>query len=301
MLSDTPERRPDASMTLIRSMLERPLDPGYAAAADAREAAGGRRQGRLGTPLMMIASVLVGLLVGVGASTLRAQDTTKGRARSALISQINDRRAGVDKQTKVVTRLQSEVAALEGESLAGVDATLQTRIETQAAAAGTVALAGPGLLVTLDNPPAPEGDGSGVDPRADPTGGANYVLARDLQIVTNSLWEAGAEAMSINGLRLTSTSAIRFAGRAIIVDFRPLNPPYLITALGNPATLPQRFTDGPGGAYLSTLASQYGIQVNSSARGSLEVPAATSLLTRYARPMDTKSSPSPRPSTGGSS
>ncbi len=300
MVSDAPQRRPDASMTLIRSMLERPLDPGYAAAAEAREAAGGSRQGRVGTPLMVIASLLVGLLVGVGASTLRAQDTTKGKARSALISQINDRRASVEKQTALVTGLQSEVTALEAESLAGVDARLQAQIEAQSAAAGVVALTGPGLVVTLDNPPTPEGNGSGVDPRADTTSGGNYVFARDLQIVTNSLWQAGAEAMSINGLRLTSTSAIRFAGEAIIVDFRPLNPPYLITAIGDPASLPERFTDGPGGAYLATLKSQYGIQVNTSPRGSVEVPAATSLLTRYARPMDTESSPSPRPSTGGS-
>ena len=36
--------------------------------------------------------------------------------------------------------------------------------------------------------------------------------------LVNGLWQAGAEAISINGQRLTSTSAIRFAGQAILVD-----------------------------------------------------------------------------------
>ena len=44
------QRRPDASMTLLTSMLERPLDPGYQAAADRRRAAGSRRRRRAERP-----------------------------------------------------------------------------------------------------------------------------------------------------------------------------------------------------------------------------------------------------------
>ena len=70
------------------------------------------------------------------------------------------------------------------------------------------------------------------------------VIAKDLQYVTNALWESGAEAISINGKRLTSTSSIRFAGSAIIVDYRPLTRPYVITALGDPQRF-LAFADGP--------------------------------------------------------
>ena len=48
------------------------------------------------------------------------------------------------------------------------------------------------------------------------------MIARDLQIVVNGLWASGAEAVSVNGQRLTSKAAIRFAGQAILVNYRPL-------------------------------------------------------------------------------
>lgn len=89
--------------------------------------------------------------------------------------------------------------------------------------------------------------------------------------------------MAINGHRLTSTSAIRFAGQAIMVNYRPLTRPYVITALGAP-DLSQRFTDGEGGAYLNELTSAYGAKTTVSAVEHARVPAATPLALRYAHP-----------------
>ena len=54
----------------------------------------------------------------------------------------------------------------------------------------------------------------------------------DLQNVANALWAAGAEAIAINGQRLTATSTIRAAGNAILVDFRPVTSPYEVSAIG---------------------------------------------------------------------
>ncbi len=300
MLSDT-RRRPDESMTLITSMLQRPLDPGYAAAADARQAAGLPRSQGSRSVLLVVGMALIGLLVSIGASSLRGSATTKGSARAELIGQIEARRASIDRQTAQVARLQLDVNRLDAAALGSAHSDLQSRLAVASAVAGAVAVTGPGLVVTLDNAPGTGADNSNADNgNADTTGSGGTVLARDLQIVSNSLWQAGAEAVSINGMRLTSTSAIRFAGQAILVDFRPLTPPYVVTALGDPASMPRLFTTGDGGAYLATLSSTYGIQVSTSAQGSLTVPAAASLLTRYARPRDTGPSPSPHPSTGGS-
>ena len=67
--------------------------------------------------------------------------------------------------------------------------------------------------------------------------GDGRVYDRDLQDVVNALWLAGAEAMSINGQRLTAATAIRSAGEAILVNSRPLSPPSLVHAIGNPAPL----------------------------------------------------------------
>ena len=64
--------------------------------------------------------------------------------------------------------------------------------------------------------------------------------------------------MAINGQRLTSKTAIRFAGEAILVNFRPLTRPYVIAAIGDPGPMPAAFADGPGGTYLSALQSNFG-------------------------------------------
>ena len=77
---------------------------------------------------------------------------------------------------------------------------------------GSATVTGPGLVVTLDNAPDTNAAGNkqrSTQLRSLPDG---VVRARDLQIVANSLWMAGAEAIMISGQRLTATSAIRFAG-----------------------------------------------------------------------------------------
>ena len=97
--------------------------------------------------------------------------------------------------------------------------------------------------------------------------------------------------MSINGNRLTSTSPIRFAGSALVVNYRPLARPYVVTAIGDPKAMPGEFADGAGGSYLSTLHSTFGIRADTDVSRDLTVPAAVGLTTRYAQPMDTGASP----------
>ena len=62
----------------------------------------------------------------------------------------------------------------------------------------------------------------------------------------------------MNGQRLTALSAIRAAGDAVLVDFRPLTPPYTIEAVGDPHKLRETFVGGFGGSYLQVLQG-YGI------------------------------------------
>ena len=76
----TPEgRRPDESMTLLTSMMERPLDPGYAAAAQRRTEAGLQGGTSTRTPMMLVAALVVGLLLSLGALSLRGPDTAASR------------------------------------------------------------------------------------------------------------------------------------------------------------------------------------------------------------------------------
>ncbi len=294
------DRRPDASMTLLTTMLQRPLDPGYAAAANRREAQGRPRSTSLRSPLLVIATVLIGLVVGVASYNLTTANQPRSQARAELIGQIQDRRDQVDELTAKAGSLQGQLTALESEQLG--DPSLTSRTRELSTAVGAVPLHGPGFTLTLDDAP-----GSGADEitEGDTQAQQGQVLAKDLQYVTNALWEAGAEAVSINGKRLTATSAIRFAGSALVVDYRPLTRPYVITALGDPQRFPAAFADGAGGTYLSTLRSTFGVRVDTKVSDDLTVPAAVGLTTRFARPGDTGdatastgSAPSPTTSEG---
>jgi uncharacterized protein YlxW (UPF0749 family) len=110
------------------------------------------------------------------------------------------------------------------------------------------------------------------------------VLDVDLQAVVNGLWAGGAEAVSINGQRLTATSTIRTAGAAVLVDFRPVTSPYEVAAIG-PNDLDDRFNQSPTAANLRAVAEQYGLGLSVRAADDLTLPAATSATLRYAQPV----------------
>ncbi|WP_195908245.1 DUF881 domain-containing protein [Nostocoides sp. HKS02] len=108
------------------------------------------------------------------------------------------------------------------------------------------------------------------------------MLSKDLQIIVDGLWQAGAEGIAVNGQRLTSKSAIRFAGEAILVNYRPLSRPYTIDVLGSSNDLQTEFADNDGGSYARALKDNYGIRVSIDGVTSLTLPAATALTVRYA-------------------
>lgn len=289
-------------MTLLTSMIERPLDPGYAAAAERRDRAGLPRATSLRSPRLLVAALLVGLLVGIAAVQLRGSETTKQRTKASLIERIEQQQEVVDARATEAGALRSEIAALDAETLREVSESLAADVERLALVAGAVPVQGPAFVVTVDDAPTTADEPSGPDPREDSASTDGKVIARDLQILTNSLWEAGAEAVSINGQRLTTTASIRFAGEAILVDYRPLKRPYVLTAIGDPGSLPARFGDGNGGTYLSTLKSSFGIRAETAVRKQATVPASATLGTRAAQPpvtLEQSATPSPAPSSEG--
>jgi uncharacterized protein YlxW (UPF0749 family) len=270
-------------MTLLTSMMERPLDPGYAAAAEERQRAGLPTSTGLRTPTVAVAALVIGLLLAMGAVALRAPSTSAARAKEDLVKQVESRRAAVDKQAVQLRTTRAQVDELQARALSQQgEASLQTRLQTLSLASGADAVTGKGLKVVLDNAQGARGTSADGNPRTTSKNTEGVVLSKDLQVVVNGLWEAGAEAISVNGQRLTSRSAIRFAGEAILVNYRPLAPPYTISAIGDPASLQVEFADSDGGAYARALKDNYGIRVSIDAADTLTLPAATSLTVRDA-------------------
>ncbi|HEX7743998.1 MAG TPA: DUF881 domain-containing protein, partial [Micromonosporaceae bacterium] len=161
----------------------------------------------------------------------------------------------------------------------------------QAAAAGLARVRGDGLVVLLADAPAESDAVTGA-------GGTNLGRVRDtdLQAVANALWSVGAEAIAINGQRLTATSTIRAAGGAILVDFQPVLGPYEVSAIG-PGRLASRFQDTDTFRLLRRLAEQYGMDVRVRSVEDLVLPAAGEPQLRYATPAPAPASGTPGPST----
>ncbi len=295
-----PPRRPDASMTLLTSMLERPLDPGYQEAADRRRARGLPSSAPTRSVVVVVMAVLTGFLFAVSASALRPRPTAAASVKEQLVSRIETLQQQGSAQEAKLAALGTQVREYEAAELTqSGGSALSARIGALEVQAAAVALDGPGVTLTLDDATTADTDAAAG---TRPSGGfaPGRVSSSDLQIAVNGLWAAGAEAVSINGHRLSATAAIRFAGQAVIVDFRPLTRPYVVTALGDADTLKARFEASFSGAYLTQLGDQYGIASDLATSDALSVPADTAVRLVHAEPLGLDPTPSASPSTSPS-
>lgn len=263
------DKDPAASMALLREVMDPPLDPGYASSADRRERAGLPRSTGGRTLLLVVTSIVLGFLLSVAAQTLRTPDSADATTKAELADRIQDAAELGDERAAEITVLRSEVAQLQDRR--ADPAADQREREAAALHAGATSVIGPGVLLTLNDPPPT------ADRRDD-----ERVLARDLQTIVNGLWAHGAEAIAINDQRLTSTSTIRFAGLAIVVDLKALARPYEVAVIGDQAQLLEELGPGGTGTYLGELRSDYSIVVDLEARDEVRLPAATRPSTRVA-------------------
>ena len=273
--------RADGSMSLLVDMSAAALDPSYAEAAARRRYGGARPRLSLSRRLL-VGVLLVGLGTGVAAAQTRQRADEIGASRRALLDDVRDRTIETDRLAAEAASLRSSVSRTRAQAR-GADARGQEAAAQVAAlelASGTVAVEGPGVQVTLDDAAGAGSDSSDRGGQA----GDGRVFDRDIQDVVNALWAAGAEAISVNDQRLTSQTAIRSAGEAVLVDLRPLSPPYQLRAIGDVDTLEPRFVDSPTARRFQTWTSLYGIGFQVRRADRLRLPAAGSPDLRLARP-----------------
>lgn len=265
---------PDASMTLLNEVYRRPLDPGYAAAAERRRDGTAPRRTRQGTASLVLLALALGAGTTTAALSLRAPSTSVTAARALLERQIESGNAEVAALEDEVTALGEEIRVLQERALGQVDPEVAEEIAAGQVAAGVVPVTGPGLRLVLTDAP--------TDPTAeeDPD---SRVQDKDLQVVVNGLWAAGAEAIQINGERLTSTSAIRSAGPAVLVDLTALASPYVVEAIGDAVVMQPELARGSAGQYLSTLRGNYGIGVEMSSQSEMTLEGSGQVTLRSAR------------------
>ncbi|WP_448639522.1 DUF881 domain-containing protein [Geodermatophilus sp. URMC 63] len=292
--------------SLLDQVLAETLDPAYARAAEARaaRAAAGEpprpgRRARLASAAVALTMVGAGLLAAVTYDQAASGAQGREEVRAALVGEI-------EAQSDSTDALAAELEALRAQTADARDAALAASSEGQRAiedldaaeqAAGLVAVTGPGLLVTLANAEA-EAD-------ADPVGGTAEQDSRgrvqdgDLQLVVNALWASGAEAIAIDGQRLGPTTAIRFAGEAVLVDFRPVANPYEISAIGDPDELRSRFLASPEVGALAAISESFGLRFDFAQEDELSVPAGRVPELRSAVPFAGQPAEAAATATGG--
>ncbi|MFF3660765.1 DUF881 domain-containing protein [Streptomyces olivochromogenes] len=289
-IRSTPPRptRPDASMSLLTNVMDHSLDDGYAEAAARRqtEGAGGMPKTVRAKLGLAAGLVLAALVVTVGAANARLAAPVVAKERQELIDRVERETAAADKLESGVDTLRDDVSARQNEALKKQGGSGQA--DLVGVLSGAVAVHGPGVkLVVNDAKEATEG-GDGNPRETSGFSDTGRVRDRDMQRVVNGLWESGAEAVSINGQRLTALSAIRAAGDAILVDNKPLVPPYTVLAVGDGERLSTRFQNSADGLYLNALQENYGIRTAISVEKDVQLSAAPSVIVRTAQPSTEK-------------
>ena len=219
----------------------------------------------------LIAAAVVavfGVLVSTAAVQTSRNADVDSASRATLIERIENQRDRVGEQQERIARLRGSNADEEQRSRRLVDSLqdVNGRLQRLEVMTGFVPVVGEGVRVTVDD--AESGDVNGI------------VKDSDLALLANALWSAGAEAISINGQRLTAMSAIRKSGQAIEVNSVGIAPPYTVLAIGDGGRLEANFYDTSSGLAFADLTRTYGIPFSMQNEDQLLLPSAPARLRR---------------------
>lgn len=295
--TDKTRPRFDLTAATLNDLLNNTLDPGYRAAAKRNRP----RQWWDG-PLALAGCLLIGLIFVVAYQQVHRSAPARDAARKDLISRINAGQSNVNGLTNKAKQLSNEVNQLRDAQLPGDT----SAVKAAEIAAGSIAVSGPGMQVEFGEPPAPASQPN-ARPGTTPQTDVAVIGDSDVRAVVNQLWSTGAEAISINGLRLTATSFIRVAGESILVDFQPLESPYTVSAIGDSNAMQVGFAQSAIARRLKTLVAVDNITFKFGGKDKLQLPSVTVGQPQYAQPGAAPtpsrplSSPPGSPSTAGPS
>lgn len=261
---------PAASMSLLTQILFNPLDAGYHS-YEARSSSTSPVQ----KIIVVVLAISLGVLTVSAVRNLRAPD--RFDIEASLLSQVQER-------TDIVNGLDEEIDTLGAkishttENLTPGNGDLSDATALATAQKGAT---GKGLRVTLSDAPS-----TAIETPNSRTSGK--VRDHDLRMVVNALWSAGAEAMSINGIRLGPGSFIRTAGSSVLVNVKPVHAPYIVEAIGDPAELSVALVRGASGDYLSSVESLQGIQITTQSVEELTMVGRDARPLRHTSPVEKK-------------
>ncbi|GBE67195.1 UPF0749 protein [Mycobacterium sp. MFM001] len=269
--------------SLLRALLSEHLDPGYAAAAARRESGDAPRRRVAGWVWQALAALLVAAVFAAAVAQARLVAPGVSAAQQVLLRNVRAEETSTSGLTAHRNALAAQVDDIQRRALVD-DAEgrrLLASLDALSLAAASGPVIGPGLAVTVTDPGA--GPNLSDVSKQRVAGSRQIILDRDLQLVVNSLWASGAEAIAVGGVRIGPNVTIRQAGGAILVDNNPVGSPYTILAVGPPHAMQDVFDRSPGLHRLRLLEASYGVGVNVSARDGLTLPAGAVRDVKFAK------------------
>ncbi len=272
--------------SLLRVLLSEHLDPGYAAAAARRSRSASppsRRSRAFGWFWQALAATLVATVFAAAVAQARSVAPGVRSAQQLLATSVRSTQASAAKLAQRRSTLTAQVDDVQRHALAenATGQRLLTRLDALSLAAASTAIVGPGLTVTVTDPGASPNLSDVSKQRVN--GSRQIILDRDLQLVVNSLWASGAEAISVDGARIGPNVTIRQAGGAILVDNNPTTSPYAILAVGPPKAMREVFENSPGLHRLRLLEASYGVGVSVNVSDNLALPAGAIRDVKFAK------------------
>ena len=279
--------------SILRALTKNPLDVDVLRESDTAHPHESIPHTRTSTLLAGVLALLLGLGVGIAVVDQRSTSAAESAQRQALVDAVEERRGAEQAAADRGDDLRREIRDAEEELAAAGAGSAGEELATVGAGAGTVEMHGPGAVIVLSDS-APLAPSPGEDATV-----INRVTDSDLQAAVNALWQSGAEAIALNGVPITGQTAIRTAGSAILVNLRPVSPPYRIEAIGNSTAMLENFARTQDGQDLMEISSRYGILMEQSSADAITVPGGSAVL-RHAHPVDPAATAMSAPQTLGS-
>ena len=202
--------------------------------------------------------VMLGVIIGVQLNTVKKNGLSTEQER---LSDMTQRLQSLEEEKSAledkISEQEKQIQAYEEEE--ETDEMLQQSLQEARNFAGLTTAYGPGLMLTMTDGAIRSGDSN-----------AYVIHAEDILAVINELWSAGAEAISINGERVVSTTAITCAGSIIHVNDVRVAAPFEILAIGDAAVMESALTFS--GGVVDNL-KPWGIQIEMKAQTALKIPA----------------------------
>ncbi len=215
----------------------------------------------LGLALLALGFLIAAQLAAEGP---RIRYTTQ--ERSPLVETALELQQQQDGLKAQIVNLGNQIESLEeqGQGTTAIVRELNDRLEEARIAAGLIPLTGTGLVLRLAD-----------SPRAGPASAndANYlVTARDIRTVIDELWLAGAEAIAVNGERVTTSTGVLDIGHSILVNSAYLAPPYQVTAVGPADLLDQLGVSQGWREFIETRRGTFGLDIAFAEPQVVDVP-----------------------------